>query len=156
MNIEGDNGLTWPKLLNEFYDSYQFKRRKAVGLSVIDFVLFCFWSGKDSCWLLPKHKRLLWWMDYYSAQSNVRLIMFCYHVQFNVTMQYYKIGQWAQETSLWALKIWNSILGSAKLDRVSPADRHHCDAFSELRCPGARWRRWAPPIVTIFDIIRRV
>ena len=39
---------------------------------------------------------------------------------------------------------------------VSPTTRHRCDDSSELCCPGAKPRRWAPQLVTRFGVIRRV
>ena len=45
-------------------------------------------------------------------------------------------------------EVWDSI--------PSPTTRHRCDVSSELRYPGAKPRRWAPQLVTRFDVIRRV
>ena len=39
---------------------------------------------------------------------------------------------------------------------VSPTTRHRCYVCSELCCPGAKPRRWAPQLVTRFGVIRRV
>ena len=39
---------------------------------------------------------------------------------------------------------------------VSPATRHSYDVSSELCCPGAKPRRWAPQLVTRFGVIPRV
>ena len=33
--------------------------------------------------------------------------------------------------------------------------RQHRDVSSKLCCPGAKPRRWTPPLVTYFDVIRR-
>ena len=56
--------------------------------------------------------------------------------------------------------IWHAIgaggLGSGQIYTVSPTTRHRCDVSSELCCPGAKPRRWAPQLVTRFGVIRRV
>ena len=54
------------------------------------------------------------------------------------------------------LEAWGSIPGPVKLDTVSPTIRHRCDVSSELCCPGAKPRRWAPPPVTRFGMLPRV
>ena len=38
--------------------------------------------------------------------------------------------------------IWIGQIGT-----VSPSARHRCDVSFELCCPGAKLRRWAPPLV---------
>ena len=43
-----------------------------------------------------------------------------------------------------------------QIDTKSPTARHRCDVSSELCCPDAKPRRWVPPLVTRFGIIRRV
>ena len=45
---------------------------------------------------------------------------------------------------------------AGQIDTVSPTTRHRCDVSSELCCPGAKPRRWAPQLVTRFGVIRRV
>ena len=45
---------------------------------------------------------------------------------------------------------------AGQMDTVSPTTRHRCDVSSELCCPGAKPRRWAPQLVTRFGVIRRV
>ena len=52
-------------------------------------------------------------------------------------------------------EVWDSIPGPVK-SAVSPTTRHRCDVSSELCCPGAKPRRWAPQLVTRFGVIRRV
>ena len=49
-----------------------------------------------------------------------------------------------------------SIPGPVKSDTVSPTARHRCNVTLELCCPGAKPRRWAPPLVTSFGVIPRV
>ena len=39
---------------------------------------------------------------------------------------------------------------------VTPTSRHRCDVSSELYSPGAKPRRWAPPLVTRIGVIPRV
>ena len=34
--------------------------------------------------------------------------------------------------------------------------RHRCDVSSGLCCPGAKPRKWAPPLVTRFGVLTRV
>ena len=43
-----------------------------------------------------------------------------------------------------------------QIGTVSPAARHLCDVSSELCSPGDKLQRWAPPLVTRFDVIPRV
>ena len=43
-----------------------------------------------------------------------------------------------------------------QIGTVLSTARHRCDVFSELRCPGARLRRWVLPLVTRFGVIPRV
>ena len=53
-------------------------------------------------------------------------------------------------------KSLGSILRPVKSDTVLPTTRHRCDVSSELCCPVAKPRRWAPPLVTRFGVIPRV
>ena len=50
----------------------------------------------------------------------------------------------------------DSIPEPVKSATVSPIARHRCDVSSELCCPGAKPRRWIPPLVTRFGVIPRV
>ena len=43
-----------------------------------------------------------------------------------------------------------------QISRVSPTARHRCDVSLELYCPGAKPRRWIPPLVTHFRVKTRV
>ena len=43
-----------------------------------------------------------------------------------------------------------------QIGTVSPTTRHRYDVSSELHCPGAKPRRWAPQLVTRFGVIPRV
>ena len=52
-----------------------------------------------------------------------------------------------------ARKVTGSFLDPVKSDTVSPMVRHRCDVSSELCCPGAKPRRWAPPFVLRFGVI---
>ena len=45
---------------------------------------------------------------------------------------------------------------AGQIGTVSPAARHLFGVSSELGCPGAKPRRWAPPLVTRFGVIPRV
>ena len=67
-------------------------------------------------------------------------------------------GRLAQllSTLLSLREVWGSIPGPVKFDTVSPTARHRCDVFLELCHPGAKPRRWTPPLVTRFGIIPRV
>ena len=40
---------------------------------------------------------------------------------------------------------------TGQIGTVSPTVCHRCDVSSELCSPGAKPRRWAPPLVTLFD-----
>ena len=57
------------------------------------------------------------------------------------------------KTSLSVREVWVSITGAVKSDTVSPTARHHCDVSSELCCPGAKSRSWAPTLATRFGVI---
>ena len=46
--------------------------------------------------------------------------------------------------------------GTGQIGTVSPTARLRCDVSSELCSPGAKPRRWAPPLVTRFGVIPRV
>ena len=66
-----------------------------------------------------------------------------------------------QNASLWkAYAIGAGGLGfdsqAGKIVTVSPTARHRCDVSSELCCPGAKPRRWAPSLDTRFGVIPRV
>ena len=43
---------------------------------------------------------------------------------------------------------------TGQIGTVSPTTRHRCDVSSELCCPGAKPRRWAPQLVTRLSVIR--
>ena len=45
---------------------------------------------------------------------------------------------------------------TGQIGTVSPTTRHRCDVSSELCCTDAKLRRWTPPLVTRFGVIRRV
>ena len=45
---------------------------------------------------------------------------------------------------------------AGQIGTVSPTTRQRCDVASELCCPDAKPRRWAPQIVTRFGVIRDV
>ena len=45
---------------------------------------------------------------------------------------------------------------TGQINTVSPTARHRCDVSSDLRSPGAKLRRWAPPLVTRLGVIPRV
>ena len=45
---------------------------------------------------------------------------------------------------------------AGQIGTASPTARHRCDVSSELCSPGAKVRRWAPPLVTRFYAILRV
>ena len=56
--------------------------------------------------------------------------------------------------SVW--EVWGSNPGSLKLNTVSPIARHRCDYSSQLCYPGAKPRRWAPPLITRLSVIMRL
>ena len=45
---------------------------------------------------------------------------------------------------------------TGQIGTVSPTARHRCDVSSELCCPRAKPRRWAPPFDTRFGVTPRV
>ena len=49
--------------------------------------------------------------------------------------------------SLQVQEACGSIPGLVKSDTMSPTACHRCDVSSELCCPGAKPRRWTPPLV---------
>ena len=51
-------------------------------------------------------------------------------------------------------EVCDSISGSVKSNTVSSTARHCCDVALELYKPGAKPRRWAPPLVTRFGAYR--
>ena len=51
-------------------------------------------------------------------------------------------------------KIWDSITKPVKRDTVWQTALDRCDVSSEPWCPGAEPRRWAPPFVTRFGVLR--
>ena len=57
--------------------------------------------------------------------------------------------------SLSTRKIWSSIPGPVKLVTVSPKACCRCDVSSEPCCPGAKSRRWIPPVTTLLGVIPR-
>ena len=54
------------------------------------------------------------------------------------------------------LEVLGALPGTVKLDSESPTASHRCNVSSELCCPDAKLRRWAPPLVTRFGVILRV
>ena len=50
-------------------------------------------------------------------------------------------------------EVWGSFPGADKSDTVLPTAWHRCGVSSKLRCPGAKPRRWASPLVTRFSVI---
>ena len=59
-------------------------------------------------------------------------------------------------TSMSAREVQGLIPGPVKSDTGWPAARHDCDISSALCCPGAKPRRWDPPLVKRFVVISRV
>ena len=62
--------------------------------------------------------------------------------------------QWFKTTRTMR-EVWVRFLGRSNQSR-SPTARHRCDVSSELCCPSAKPRRWAPLLVTRFDVIPQV
>ena len=58
--------------------------------------------------------------------------------------------------SLSVREVWDSITRPVKSHAVSPLTRHRCDVSSALCCPGAKTRKWVPPLVIRFVVIMPV
>ena len=67
------------------------------------------------------------------------------------------VGSWCigQRHRFWSDKSWVRFLARSNRTEL-PTDRHRRDVSSELCCPGAKQRRWAPLLVTLFGVIPRV
>ena len=52
-------------------------------------------------------------------------------------------------------EVWGLIPRPVKSGTASPTARHRCDIPSELCFPGAKPRRWTPPLVTSYSVYRK-
>ena len=82
----------------------------------------------------------------YAKKRFVILIVILAAITVSDNFFYHAIGAGGLGLKSWAGQIGTMLLMA----------RHRCDVSSELRSPGAKPRRWAPPLVTRFGVIPRV
>ena len=111
--------------------------------------------SKLSMWSFTRWIKSAWHASTVRNCSDSMFLLFVHYCSTN-TIIAQQTGWRCVKTPLTVPEFLVSIPKPVKPNIVSLTARHRCDVSAELCCPGAKPRRWVPPIVARIGEIPRV